>query len=61
MSSAQIIQLLITVFGIALAMLVFLFGPFALLGNVIAAVVIFIAAGVAAGYAYAKLQARRKE
>lgn len=61
MSSAQIIQLLITVFGIALAMLVFLFGPFALLGNIIAAVIIFILAGVAAGYAYAKLQARRRE
>ena len=36
MSSAQTVQLLITVFGIALAMLVFLFGPFELLGNSIA-------------------------
>jgi positive regulator of sigma E activity len=61
MSSAQIVQLLITVFGIALAMLVFLFGPFELLGNSIAAVVIFILAGTAAGYAYAKLQARRRK
>jgi hypothetical protein len=60
MSSAQIVQLLITVFGIALAMLVFLFGPFELFGNVIAAVVIFVLAGIAAGFAYAKLQAKRK-
>ena len=60
MSSAQAIQLLITVFGIALAMLVFLFGPFELLGNSVAAVVIFILAGVAAGFAYAKLAAKRK-
>jgi hypothetical protein len=61
MSSAQIVQLLITVFGIALAMLVFLFGPFELFGNSIAAVAVFIAAGTAAGYAYAKLQARRRD
>jgi hypothetical protein len=61
MSPAQIVQLLITVLGIALAMLAFLFGPFELLGNSIAAVVIFIAAGTAAGYSYAKLQARRRD
>jgi hypothetical protein len=60
MSSAQIVQLLITVAGIALAMLVFLFGPFALLGNTVAAIVIFLIAGIAAGFAYAKLQARNK-
>lgn len=60
MSTAQIIQLLITLFGIALAMLVFLFGPFGLVWNTVAAVVIFVLAGVAAGFAYAKLQAGRK-
>ena len=60
MSTAQIIQLLITLFGIALAMLVFLFGPFSLVWNTVAAVVIFVLAGVAAGFAYAKLQAGRK-
>ncbi|MCA3574566.1 MAG: hypothetical protein IOC86_11665 [Aestuariivirga sp.] len=58
MSPAQIVQLLITVFGIALAMLVFLFGPFELFGNVIAAVAVFILSGIAAGFAYAKLQAK---
>jgi uncharacterized membrane protein len=60
MSSAQIVQLLITLAGIALAMLMFLFGPFDLVWNTVAAVVIFILAGVAAGFAYAKLQAGRK-
>jgi len=60
MSSAQIVQLLITLTGIALAMLVFLFAPFDLVWNSLAAVVIFILAGVAAGFAYAKLQAGRK-
>jgi hypothetical protein len=60
MSSAQIVQLLITIFGIALAMLVFLFGPFELLGNVLAAVAVFVLAGVAAGFAYAKLAAKRR-
>lgn len=59
MSTPQIVQLLITVFGIALAMLVFLFGPFELFGNVIAAVAVFVLAGIAAGFAYAKLQAKR--
>lgn len=61
MSSAQAVQLLITVFGIALAMLVFLFGPFELLGNSLAAVAVFIGAGIAAGYAYAKLAARHRD
>ena len=55
MSAAQTIQILITIFGIALAMIVFLFGPFEMLGNGIAAFLIFVAAGTAAGYAYAKL------
>lgn len=61
MSSAQIVQLLITVFGIALALLAFLFGPFELLGNSLTAVAIFVAAGTAAGFAYAKLAARRRD
>jgi hypothetical protein len=61
MSSAQAVQLLITVFGIALAMLVFLFGPFQLLGNSIAAVALFVIAGIAAGFAYAKLSAKRRD
>lgn len=61
MSSAQIVQLFITVAGIALAMLAFLFGPFELLGNSLAAVAIFLVAGIAAGYAYAKLAARRRD
>lgn len=59
MSSAQIVQLLITIFGIALAVTAFLFGPFALLGNSLLALGIFIAAGTAAGYAYARLSGRR--
>jgi positive regulator of sigma E activity len=61
MSSAQAVQLLITFAGIALAALVFLFGPFEMLGNSLVALAIFIAAGTAAGYAYAKLYARRKD
>lgn len=60
MSTAQAVQLLITLVGIVIAILVFLFGPFGLLGNSVAAVMIFIIAGIAAGYAYAKLQARNK-
>ena len=55
MSAAQTVQILITIFGIALAMIVLLFGPFEMLGNGIAAFLIFVAAGTAAGYAYAKL------
>ena len=35
--------------------MVFLFGPFELLGNSLTALAIFIAAGTAAGYAYSKL------
>jgi hypothetical protein len=61
MSSAQAVQLLITIAGIALAMLAFLYGPFALLGNSLTAIAIFVVAGTAAGYAYAKLQSRRRE
>ena len=58
MSKAQIVQLLITIVGIALAFIVFLFGPFDMLGNGALAFVIFLAAGIAAGFAYAKLAAR---
>lgn len=60
MSSAQAVQILITLFGIALAVLVFLFGPFEVLGNGALAFVIFLAAGTAAGYAYARLSAKGK-
>ena len=55
MSTAQIVQLLITVFGIALAVVVFLFGPYDMLVNGIIAFVIFVLAGMAAALAYAKL------
>ena len=58
MSTAQIVQLLITLFGIALAVIVFLFGPYGMLVNGIIAFVIFVAAGTAAGFAYAKLSNR---
>ena len=60
MSSAQIVQLLITLAGIAFAVLAFLFGPFGMVVNGIIAFVIFILAGTAAGYAYAKLASKRK-
>ncbi len=55
MSKPQAVQLLITVAGIALAMMAFLFGPFELLGNVALAVGVFFVAGAIAGFAYAKL------
>ena len=55
MSTAQIVQLLITMFGIALAVVVFLFGPYDMLVNGIIAFVIFVLAGMAAALAYAKL------
>jgi hypothetical protein len=55
MSKAHIVQLLITIAGIALAMMAFLLGPFELFGNAVMAVGIFFVAGAAAGYAYAKL------
>ena len=58
MSTAQIAQILITLFGIALAVTVFLFGPFEMLGNGLLAFVIFVAAGTAAGFAYAKLSGK---
>jgi len=55
MSTAQIVQLLITLFGIALAVVVFLFGPYDMLVNGIIAFGIFVLAGMAAAIAYAKL------
>ena len=58
MSTAQIVQLLITLFGIALAMVVFLFGPYGMLVNGIIAFVIFVLAGMAAAIAYARLMKR---
>ena len=55
MSSAQIVQILITLFGIVLAMAVFLFAPFDMLVNGVIAFVVFVLAGMAAAIAYAKL------
>jgi len=55
MSTAQIVQILITLFGIALAVVVFLFGPYDMLVNGVIAFVIFVLAGMAAAIAYAKL------
>jgi hypothetical protein len=60
MLSAQLVQLLITLAGIALAMLAFLYGPYGLVVNSLIALLIFILAGTAAGYAYAKLANKRK-
>ena len=58
MSNAQIVQILITLFGIALAVVVFLFGPYDVVVNGVIAFVIFVAAGTAAGFAYAKLSSK---
>jgi len=58
MSTAQIVQILITLFGIALAVIVFLFGPLEMIGNGVLAFLIFVTAGTAAGFAYAKLSNR---
>lgn len=55
MSSAQLVQIVITLAGIAIAVAVFLFGPFDTLVNGIIAFAIFVAAGMAAAIAYAKL------
>ena len=60
MTSAQLVQILITLAGIAIAVAVFLFGPFGTIGNGVLALIIFIVAGTAAGFAYAKLAARQK-
>ncbi|MCA3554735.1 hypothetical protein [Aestuariivirga sp.] len=58
MSTAQIVQIIITLAGIALAVAVFLFGPFDMLVNGVIAVVIFVLAGMAAAVAYARLAKR---
>ncbi len=55
MSTAQLVQILITLTGIALAVVVFLFGPFGMLVNGLIAFVIFVAAGMAAAFSYAVL------
>lgn len=55
MSAAQTVQIIITLFGIALAVLVFLFGPYDMLVNGLIAFAIFVLAGMAAAIAYAKL------
>jgi len=60
MSSAQAVQIVITLVGIAIAVAVFLLAPFGMLVNGIIAFLIFVAAGTAAGFAYAKLSAARK-
>lgn len=55
MSTAQLVQILITLAGIAIAVAVFLFAPFDVLVNGLIAFVIFVLAGMAAALAYAKL------
>ena len=60
MSAAQTVQLLITLAGIAIATLVFLFGPFGQIANGILALVTFVAAGTAASFAYARLSRSQK-
>jgi len=58
MSSAQIVQILITLFGIVLAVVVFLFAPFDMLVNGLIAFVIFVAAGMVAAITHATLSKR---
>ena len=60
MSSAQAVQILITLVGIAIAVAVFLLAPFGMVVNGIIAFLVFLAAGTAAGYVYARLSAGRK-
>lgn len=55
MSTAQIVQILITLFGIALAVVIFLFAPYGLVVNGLIAFAIFVLAGMVAAIAYAKL------
>ncbi len=55
MSTAQIVQLAITLFGIAFAVVAFLFGPFGMLGNGLVAFLVFIVTGLIASFAYARL------
>lgn len=61
MSRAQIIQLLISLIGIALAVAAFLFAPFGTVGNAVLAFVIFVIAGTAASFAYARLASTREK
>lgn len=55
MSTAQLVQIIITLTGIALAVVVLLWGPFGMLVDGIIAFVIFVAAGMAAAFSYAVL------
>ena len=55
MSTAQLVQIIITLTGIALAVVVLLLGPFSMLVNGIIAFAIFVAAGMAAALSYALL------
>lgn len=55
MSTAQFVQIIITLTGIALAVAVLLFGPFDGLVNGVIAFAIFVLAGMAAALAYARL------
>ena len=55
MSTAQLVQIIITLTGIALAVLALLFGPFDMLVNGIIAFLIFVLAGMAAALSYALL------
>ncbi|MCA3560122.1 MAG: hypothetical protein IOC82_03710 [Aestuariivirga sp.] len=55
MSTAQIVQILTTLAGIALAVAVLLFRTHDMLVNGVIAFVIFVAAGMAAATAHAKL------
>lgn len=60
MTPAKIVQLSITIAGIALAALAFFFGPYEMMGNAFLAMTILVVAGIAASYAYGKLYGRRK-
>lgn len=61
MSKAQTVQLLISLAGIALAVTVFLFAPFGLVVNGILAFVIFVIAGAAASYVYARIASTKEK
>ncbi len=61
MSKAQIVQLLISLAGIALAVATFLFAPFGAVLNGVAAFLVFIIAGAAASYSYARLASPREK
>ena len=55
MSKAQITQLLISLIGIVLAVMAFLFLPFGTVMNGVVAFVLFMAAGTASSFAYARI------